>query len=73
MLFQVYAEVKSLVELCRVQLKVVQLNSNMLANDLVGYCSKFSFVCCHYFRRKLKLISAPDTRLNVFISVLFLF
>ncbi|KAG5152030.1 hypothetical protein JHK84_028502 [Glycine max] len=31
---QVYAEVKSLVELCRVQLKVVQLNSNMLANDL---------------------------------------
>ncbi|CAJ1976123.1 unnamed protein product [Sphenostylis stenocarpa] len=31
---QVYAEVLSLVELCRVQLKVVQLNSNMLANDL---------------------------------------
>ncbi|QCE07329.1 ATP-dependent RNA helicase DDX56/DBP9 [Vigna unguiculata] len=31
---QVYAEVLSLVELCRVKLKVVQLNSNMLANDL---------------------------------------
>ncbi|TKY52240.1 DEAD-box ATP-dependent RNA helicase 16 [Spatholobus suberectus] len=31
---QVYAEVLSLVELCRVQLKVVQLNSNMRANDL---------------------------------------
>ncbi|XP_061338050.1 DEAD-box ATP-dependent RNA helicase 16 [Gastrolobium bilobum] len=31
---QVYAEVLSLLELCRVQLKVVQLNSNMLANDL---------------------------------------
>ncbi|XP_027366268.1 DEAD-box ATP-dependent RNA helicase 16 isoform X2 [Abrus precatorius] len=31
---QVYAEVLSLIELCRVQLKVVQLNSNMLANDL---------------------------------------
>ncbi|WVY96459.1 hypothetical protein V8G54_028610 [Vigna mungo] len=31
---QVYAEVLLLVELCRVQLKVVQLNSNMLPNDL---------------------------------------
>ncbi|KAK7285362.1 hypothetical protein RJT34_20131 [Clitoria ternatea] len=31
---QVYAEVLSLVESCKVQLKVVQLNSNMLANDL---------------------------------------
>ncbi|KAK7344244.1 hypothetical protein VNO77_13631 [Canavalia gladiata] len=31
---QVYTEVLSLVELCRVQVKVVQLNSNMLANDL---------------------------------------
>jgi ATP-dependent RNA helicase DDX56/DBP9 len=35
--FQIYVEVKSLLELCRVQLKVVQLNSNMLATDLVGY------------------------------------
>ncbi|XP_004495716.1 DEAD-box ATP-dependent RNA helicase 16 [Cicer arietinum] len=31
---QIYVEVKSLLELCRVQLKVVQLNSNMLATDL---------------------------------------
>lgn len=31
---QVYTEVLSLIELCRVQLKVVQLNSNMLHNDL---------------------------------------
>lgn len=31
---QVYKEVLSLIELCRVQLKVVQLNGNMLVNDL---------------------------------------
>ncbi|XP_020959264.1 DEAD-box ATP-dependent RNA helicase 16 isoform X2 [Arachis ipaensis] len=31
---QVYAEVVSLIELCRVQLKVAQLNSNMQASDL---------------------------------------
>ncbi|KAK7252751.1 hypothetical protein RIF29_36938 [Crotalaria pallida] len=31
---QVYKEVLSIIELCRVQLKAVQLNGNMLANDL---------------------------------------
>lgn len=31
---QIYVEVKSLLELCKVPLKVVQLNSNMLATDL---------------------------------------
>lgn len=31
---QVYGEVLSLLELCKVQLKVVQLNTNMLASDL---------------------------------------
>ncbi|XP_057426876.1 DEAD-box ATP-dependent RNA helicase 16 [Lotus japonicus] len=31
---QVYTEVLSLIEICKVQLKVVQLNSNMLNNDL---------------------------------------
>ena len=35
-ILQVYTEVVSLVELCRVQLKVAQLNSNMQASDLVG-------------------------------------
>ena len=32
---QVYTEVSSLIELCRVQLKVVQLTSSMTASDLV--------------------------------------
>ncbi|KAF7828591.1 DEAD-box ATP-dependent RNA helicase 16 [Senna tora] len=31
---QVYAEISSLIELCRVQVKAVQLTSNMRANDL---------------------------------------
>nr|POE67662.1 dead-box atp-dependent rna helicase 16 [Quercus suber] len=35
---QVYTEVSSLIELCRVQLKVVQLTSSMTASDLIS-CS----------------------------------
>lgn len=35
-MFQVYSEVLSLIELCRGQLKVVQLTSSMSPSDLVG-------------------------------------
>lgn len=33
---QVYTEVSSLIELCRVQLKAVQLTSSMTPSDMVG-------------------------------------
>ena len=38
-------EVNSLLELCKVPLKVVQLNSNMLAADLVRY-ALYDFCSC---------------------------
>lgn len=45
---QVYTEVSSLIELCRVQLKAVQLTSSMPASDMVSVTSFIMIMLSSY-------------------------